>query len=149
MEFGRVRVNPGNFRKIWYGAYKISVGIPGGFQATPVYCQNSGAGVVSGDLWPQKAFAQIGTHSVTPFPWPQFGALFGHDMPVICRSGGAIGRWRLALCREGFRDPSQKEGKNEQLHCFMYAPPWLQACLYGLPPLPVSEVTVKATRGAP
>ena len=38
-----------------------SVGIPGGFRATPDFRENLGFGVVSGDFGGQKAFAQIAT----------------------------------------------------------------------------------------
>ena len=38
-----------------------SVGIPGGFRGNAGFSENLGFGLVSGDLGPQKAFAQIAT----------------------------------------------------------------------------------------
>ena len=48
------------------------VGILGGFRVTPGFLRKSGVGVVSGDLVPRKAFAQIanGKHQNKP-PFPQ------------------------------------------------------------------------------
>ena len=65
-EFGEIREISGKLRGIQWNSVGFcmalnmnSVGIPGDFGARPGFRENSGFGVVSGDLGPQKAFAQM------------------------------------------------------------------------------------------
>ena len=63
-KFGKFRENSGEFSGIQWVFFCMvlsmnSVGIPGGFRATPDFREKFWFGVVSGDLGGQKAFAQI------------------------------------------------------------------------------------------
>ena len=56
---GKFRGNQWNSVGFCMALNMNSVGIPGGFRATPGFQENLGFGVVSGDLGPQKALAQM------------------------------------------------------------------------------------------
>ena len=65
MEFGRIGEISGKFRRMKWGVLLVLNMIQreflGDFGATPSFWKNLAFGVVSGDLGPQKVFAQIVT----------------------------------------------------------------------------------------